>query len=47
MIRMSKHDTVRKYGKEYPVLSACYGECPRNRFIDTPDGEDGLNIVNG
>jgi uncharacterized protein len=44
---MSKYDTVPRYCKECPVLSACYGESPRNRFIDTPDGEDGLNIVNG
>jgi uncharacterized protein len=44
MIRMSKYG-LPHYCKERPVLSACYGECPRNRFIRTPDGEDGLKIV--
>lgn len=41
----SKFDTLPKYCKECPVLSACYGECPRNRFIETPDGEKGLNYL--
>jgi uncharacterized protein len=27
------------------VLFACYGECPRNRFIRTPDGKEGLNYL--
>jgi uncharacterized protein len=41
----SKYDTLPKYCKECPVLFACYGECPRNRFIETPDGEGGLNYL--
>jgi uncharacterized protein len=41
----AKFDTLPRYCKECPVLFACYGECPRNRFIDTPDGEGGLNYL--
>jgi len=41
----SKFETLPKYCKECPVLFACYGECPRNRFTKTPDGEEGLNYL--
>jgi uncharacterized protein len=41
----SKYDSLPKYCRECPVLFACYGECPRNRFIKTPDGDDGLNYL--
>lgn len=41
----AKLDTLPRYCRECPVLFACYGECPRNRFIKTPDGEDGLNYL--
>ncbi|MGC8535527.1 MAG: anaerobic sulfatase maturase [Rhizomicrobium sp.] len=41
----AKYETLPKYCKECPVLFACYGECPRNRFIRTPDGEEGLNYL--
>ena len=34
-----------RYCLECPVRFACHGGCPRNRFIQTPDGEDGLNYL--
>ena len=40
-----KYDTLPKYCRQCEVLFACYGECPRNRFIHTPDGEPGLNYL--
>ena len=44
-LRRGKVRHVPKYCRECPVLFACYGECPRNRFIATPDGEAGLNYL--
>lgn len=46
-VRFGRHkfDSLPNYCKECPVLFACYGECPRNRFIKTPDGEEGLNYL--
>jgi serine-type anaerobic sulfatase-maturating enzyme len=41
----AKRDTLPVYCRECPVRFACNGECPRNRFIDTPDGEAGLNYL--
>ena len=40
-----KRDTLPRYCRECPVKFACHGECPRNRFIQTPDGEPGLNYL--
>lgn len=40
-----KFDTLPQYCRDCEVLFACYGECPRNRFIQTPDGEPGLNYL--
>ncbi len=40
-----KRDTLPRYCRECEVRFACHGECPRNRFILTPDGEPGLNYL--
>jgi uncharacterized protein len=42
---LDKRDTLPKYCRECDVRFACHGECPKNRFIDTPDGEPGLNYL--
>ncbi|MFV1858115.1 MAG: anaerobic sulfatase maturase, partial [Anaerolineales bacterium] len=40
-----KMDTLPKYCQGCEVRYACHGGCPRNRFIETPDGEPGLNYL--
>jgi uncharacterized protein len=42
---MDKRDTLPRYCLECEVRFVCHGECPRNRFILTPDGEPGLNYL--
>jgi uncharacterized protein len=41
----SKSDTLPRYCRECSYLSDCWGECPKNRLIRTPDGEPGLNYL--
>jgi uncharacterized protein len=41
----AKYEMLPTYCRTCPVLFACYGECPRNRFIKTPSGEAGLNYL--
>ena len=42
---LAKRDTLPRYCRACAVRFACHGECPRNRFIVTPDGEAGLNYL--
>lgn len=40
-----KWDALPGYCRSCPVLFACNGGCPKGRFINTPDGESGLNYL--
>jgi uncharacterized protein len=56
MTELTRSDQQRRFGldkrsrlpadcKKCDVLFACRGECPRNRFTPTADGEAGLNYL--
>jgi len=41
----AKATLLPEYCRSCAVRFACSGGCPKNRFIHTPDGEDGLNYL--
>ena len=41
----AKKNTLPQYCLDCEVRFVCNGGCPKNRFIDTPDGEPGLNYL--
>ena len=42
---VAKHLTLPRQCRECEYEFACHGECPRNRFLMTADGEPGLNYL--
>ena len=42
---LAKRDSLPAYCRTCPYLRLCWGECPRNRFVKTPEGEPGLNYL--
>lgn len=41
----AKRNMLPPYCRECKYLFACWGECPKNRFIKTPEGDVGLNYL--
>ncbi len=42
---LAKSLTLPRYCVDCEVKPMCNGECPKNRFINAPDGEPGLNYL--
>ncbi len=40
-----KWDMLPRYCRECEVLAMCNGGCPKDRFLRTPSGEEGLNYL--
>lgn len=41
----AKHTTLPDYCTRCSYVGLCWGDCPKNRFIRTPDGEAGLSYL--
>lgn len=41
----AKEEALPDYCRSCDYLFACHGECPKNRFSETPDGKPGLNYL--
>ena len=41
----AKSESLPQYCRQCAYLTDCWGECPKNRLIRTPDGEPGLNYL--
>jgi uncharacterized protein len=41
----AKRDTLPQYCQQCPYLKMCWGECPKNRLLRTPDSKLGLNYL--
>jgi uncharacterized protein len=41
----AKSDTLPACCRQCEYLRDCWGECPKNRLLRTPDGEPGLNYL--
>ena len=42
---IDKRNKIPRYCLQCEVLYACHGECPKHRFLQTPDGKHGLNYL--
>jgi uncharacterized protein len=41
----AKETTLPRFCRECQVRFVCNGECPKHRFLETPEGEPGLNYL--
>ena len=41
----AKSNSLPEYCRKCPYLQLCWGDCPKDRFLKTPDGEAGLHYL--